>query len=264
MKKRLRKLMAQAQQLAERTVEYCCKHPVQVVGLILLSLLVFGAIIKLLLWIISLLNQAVTAVIAFFDRYFVIFLTVGLFIWWCMDRFSKKRQEDDERERIKREQERAWQTQEYERTKEATYQAGADVLFTISSVLQNLGIVPPRLKSDLFSPKRTISIEDGAFTYCQYLLQKSGENVDLPLIQATMQTKIDQALAANEITGVPIQHNYDGRFYSGFVVDAVRDSLGFVEIYAVFVNDAYCRWKQRQELNRITPPPVPDSRDIYY
>ena len=60
------------------------------------------------------------------------------------------------------------------------------------------------------------------------------------------------------------QHVYDGRVYSGFIIDDVKDGKGYIEVYAAFVNDTYCRYKLDQELGKDAPPPLADRRDLDY
>jgi len=264
MKNRLKKALARAKRYANQAVDYICKHPIKSTMLLLFPLFVLVIIIKLTLWIIRLASQAAAAIGAFFDVYFIPIVTICLVLWWFLDRYSKRRQESAAQKLQREEQERARQVQEYEATKEATYQTEAKVLFAVSQELSEAGIKPPTRLSNLYSPMRTIPKAGGAFTLCQYLLQKSNEVVNTEDIKTTLQTKIDQRLSAGDFPDIDPQHIYNGRVYSGFVVESIRDTTGFIEVYTVLTNDEYCRWKQDLNLRRDTLPPDPDRRDIRY
>ena len=128
-----------------------------------------------------------------------------------------------------------------------------------------LGIVPPATLSNIYSPRRTIPKANGTVNLSLFLLQKDREAVDADLLMHTLQVKIDQRLQAGEFPGIPEQHIYRGRVYSGFAVDMVRDSPGgFVEVYTALVDDAYCRYRQNRELNSYRLLPPVDRRDTDY
>lgn len=76
--------------------------------------------------------------------------------------------------------------------------------------------------------------------------------------------KVDQRLTAGEYPAIEVRHIYHGRAYSGFAVDSVRDSQGFIEVYTVLVDDAYCRYRQERDLMADLPALPVDRRDIDY
>ena len=150
-------------------------------------------------------------------------------------------------------------------TKEATYTAQAKIIFSIARELGPLGIVPPATLSNIYSPGRTIPVAKETVNLSLFLLQKDCETVDTDLLKHTLEMKIDQRLQAGEFPGIPEQHVYRGRVYSGLVVDRVRDSTGgFVEIYTAFVDDAYCQYRERRNLNSGILLPSVDRRDTDY
>lgn len=210
----------------------------------------------------------VTMVFNFLRRYYAQILfaafAICVFIAWLDKRKTQnidlKRKEQEVRER-----------QDYSdrleaaRTKDTTYTMQAKILFSVVRELGPLGIVPPATLSNIYSPGRIISKAGGTVNVSLYLLQKDCETVDTDLLKHTLQTKIDQRLQAGEFPGIPEQHVYRGRVYSGFVVDTVRDSLGgFVEVYTALVNDAYCRYLERRNLNSSILLPSVDRRDMDY
>lgn len=149
-------------------------------------------------------------------------------------------------------------------TKEATYTAQAKIIFSIARELGPLGIVPPATLSNIYSPGRTIPKANGTVSLSVFLLQKDRETVDTDLFKHTAQMKIDQRLQAGEFPDIPEHHMYQGHVYSGFVIDMVRDSEGYLEVYTALVNDAYCRYRQNRELNSYRLLPSVDRRDMDY
>ena len=194
---------------------------------------------------------AVTVVFNFLRRYYAQILfaafAICVFIAW---QDKRKTQNID----LKRKEQEIRERQDYSdrleaaRTKDTTYTMQAKILL-----------------SNIYSPGRIISKAGGTVNVSLYLLQKDCETVDTDLLKHTLQTKIDQRLQAGEFPGIPEQHVYRGRVYSGFVVDTVRDSLGgFVEVYTALVNDAYCRYLERRNLNSSILLPSVDRRDMDY
>lgn len=184
--------------------------------------------------------------------------------WWDDHKAKQQKFRQLEREEEEREEYRA--RMDYGSTKDATYIEEGKILFDVSKELGGLGIVPPMRLSNLYSPSRTIPKMNGAFFFCLFLLQKDREVVDTELIRHTLQTKIDQRLTAGEYPGVDAKYTYRGRTYSGFVIDRVRDDSGggFVEVYTVLVNNAYCRYKQDRALSGDAPSTFVDRRDVDY
>ncbi len=97
-----------------------------------------------------------------------------------------------------------------------------------------------------------------------FTLQKSGQTVDTEVLSITMQEKINKKLSAGELPGIRQDVTYNGRVYSGFIIDAVVDRPAFVEVYAVLTDENYCRFKMDCELNKSVPAPSVDRRDVDY
>lgn len=218
--------------------------------------------------LIGLVIKAVVAGFNFVRLYYahLIFAGFGIcaFVAWLDRRKANnieiERQEQDIRER------RSYSDRlEAARTKDATYTTQAKILFSVVRELGPLGIVPPATLSNIYSPGRTIPVAKGTVNLSLFLLQKDCESVDTDLIKHTLQTKIDQRLQAGEFPGIPEQHVYRGRVYSGLAVDQVRDSMGgFVEVYTALVDDAYCQHRERRNLNSGILLPSVDRRDTDY
>lgn len=197
-------------------------------------------------------------------QFFCVFLAFCFFVAWLdkrkADKIKMEREEQEMRER------RDYSDRlEAARTKDATYTTQAKILFSVVRELGPLGIVPPATLSNIYSPGRTIPVAKGTVNLNLFLLQKDCESVDTDLIKHTLQTKIDQRLQAGEFPGIPEQHVYRGRVYSGLAVDQVRDSMGgFVEVYTALVDDFYCQYRERRNLNSGILLPSVDRRDMDY
>lgn len=187
------------------------------------------------------------------------------FVEW-LDKHKEKRLEYRRREREEEEREEYLAQQEYTMSKDATYVEQGKIMYDVTREASGLGIVPPVRLSDLYSPCRTIPKMNGAFFLCQYLLQKNRAEIDTDRIKEVLQTKINQRLMIGDYPGIAAKYVYRGRVYSGMMVDKVIDGRdgGFVEVYTVLVNNAYCRWKQQQDLNRDIPAPSVNRQDIDY
>ena len=217
---------------------------------------------------IALIVMGVTVLFDFLRRYYaqLLFAAVAIcvFVAWLDKRRANnielERQEQEMRER------RDYSDRlEAAQTKEATYAEQGKMVFSVSRELGPLGIVTPATLSNIYSPGRMISKAGGTVNVSLFLLQKDCETVDADLLKHTMQTKIDQRLQAGEFPGIPEQHIYRGRVYSGMVVDMVRDSIGgFVEVYTALVDDSYCQYHERRELNSYRLLPSVDRRDVDY
>lgn len=192
---------------------------------------------------------------------------MGLLLWgfagW-LDEHKAKRLSFRQREMEERERREKIARMEYAATQDRTYTEQGKIIFTVARELGALGIIPPTRLSNIFSPSRTIAKEKGAFFLALFLLQKDRETVDVDLLRETLQMKIDQRLMAGDFPSIDAQHIYDGRVYSGFVVDYVRDSQGFVEVYTVLVDDAYCRYRQARDLMADLPARPTDLRDMEF
>lgn len=173
---------------------------------------------------------------------------------------ERKRKEAERLEQLKQEAIR-----ENARTADATYIKMAKVIYDVARDLGSAGIVPPRALSDIYSSgSRMISLQDGAVMLALFTLQKSGQAVDTEVLSITIQEKIDKKLSAGELPGINRDVTYNGRVYSGFIIDAVVDRPGFAEVYAVLTDENYCRFKADCELQKGVPGPSVDRRDTDY
>lgn len=218
--------------------------------------------------LIILIIKAITAGFNFVRLYYpqLIFaaFAVCVFVAWLDKRRADKISLEREAQEIR---ERQNYSDQYEaaRTKDATYVAGAKIVFPCARELGPLGIVPPATLTNIYSQGRTVPQMGGAVLLNVYLLQKDRETVDTDLLQHILQTKIDQLLADDRIPGVDEAYIYRGHSYSGFIIDRVRDSPGgFVEVYTAFVNDSYCEYRERRNLNSGILLPSVDRRDTDY
>ena len=186
--------------------------------------------------------------------------------WGWLDAHKERQLEYRRREREEEEREEYRTQQECMASKDLIYIEQGKILFDVTREVASLGIVPPMRLNNLYSPSRTIPKMNGAFFLCQYLLQKDLEFVDTERLKETLQMKINQRLIAGDYPGVEAKHLFRGRVYNGLMIDKVIDSResGFVEVYTVLVNNAYCRWKERQDLDRDAPAPSIDRRDADY
>lgn len=217
---------------------------------------------------IALIIMGITVVFDFLRRHYaqLIFaaFAICVFVAW-LDKRKADNVEIERKEQEMRERRDYSDRLEAAQTKEATYTEQGKVVFSVSRELGPLGIVPPATLSNIYSPGRSISKASGTVSLSLFLLQKDREIVDTDLVKHTLQTKIDQRLQAGEFPGIPEQHVYRGRVYSGMIVDQVRDSMGgFVEIYTVLVDDSYCQYRERRNLNSNILLPSTDRRDIDY
>lgn len=236
-------------------------HYIRAILTFLLPLIAVGMAIGLMI-------MGITALFGFFRQYYAQLIMAALIMWAFIAWWDKHKAEQIRLERESqdvREREVYTDRLEAARTKDATYTEQAKILFSVVRELGPLGIVPPATLSNIYSPGRTIPVAKGTVNLSLFLLQKDCESVDTDLIKHTLQTKIDQRLQAGEFPGIPEQHVYRGRVYSGLAVDQVRDSMGgFVEVYTVLVDDAYCRYCERRNLNSSILLPSVDRRDTDY
>lgn len=237
-------------------------------GRYILAILTFLPPIVLIALLVALIIKGIMAGVSFLYRYsaqliFAAF-AICVFIAW-LDKRKADKIEIESKEQEMRERRDYSDRLEAAQTQDATYTAGAKVLFPVSRELGPLGIVPPAKLSELYSPGRSVVKANGTVSLNLYLLQKDREVVETDLIMHTLQTKTDQRIQAGEFPGIPEQHVYRGRVYSGFVVDMVRDSMGgFIEVYTAFVDDNYCRYRENRELNKYRLLPSVDRRDTDY
>lgn len=233
---------------------------IQAVTVIVIPSAIIGLIIALIV-------KSVTVLFHFFRTYYPNIIFAGLIVWlffeW-LDNHADRKLKRQEKEREEEARTKYIARLDYEKTKEATYIEQGKIVFSVSRELGVLGIIPPTRLSNIYSPTRMIPKENHAFSLAQFLLSKDRDDVDTELLKQVFQTKIDQRLTAGEYPGIEPKHVYQGRVYSGLIVDLVRDSEGFVEIYTVLTNDAYCRYRQELELGWDTPAPTVDRRDVDY
>lgn len=184
-------------------------------------------------------------------------------IGYFMDkRAERKNAEEERRERLRQEAIR-----ENARTADATYTMMGKVVYKIACELGSPDIIPPTRLSAIYSPGRMVLKNNGAVQLGLYLLQKSGVvTIDEDSLADLMQTKVDQMLESEELPEIPQKIIYHGRAYSGFMIHKVRDSgnANFVEVYTVLTNESYLRYKLDGELDKDTPAPSVDRRDINY
>ena len=230
-----------------------------------LTFLVVPVVIALMIVLVAL---GISAVVGILRRHYAELIAAALGLWAFAAWWDKHKAEKIERESKKQELQKR---QEYAnrleaaQTETATYEAQAKVLFSVARELGALGIAPPATLSGIYSPRRMIPSANGTVRLSLFLLPKDRETVDTDLLKHIAQTKIDQRLQAGEFPGIPDQHVYRGRVYSGLTVDMVRDSPGgFVEVYTAFVDDAYCRYNENRELNKYRLLPSVDRRDTDY
>lgn len=177
-----------------------------------------------------------------------------------MNSYSEHKRAEAER----KERQRQEAIREKARTMDGTYKKMAKVVWEAARTLGPLGIVPPNRLEDIYSPGRMVSAWDGEVLFGLFLLQKPHNEVDTDLVKDTMQTKVDQGLTAGKFPDIPADLTYNGRVYSGFTVDAVKDSRGFVEMYTVLTDESYCQHKLSGDLEMDAPPPSVDRRDVDY
>lgn len=183
----------------------------------------------------------------------------SIFAYFLDRRAERKREEEERRERMRQEA-----IKEKARTMDITYRKMAKVVWNIARELGPLGIVPPNRLDEIYSPGRMISAKGGEVLLGLYLLQKSRDEVETDVLIYTMQTKADQKIVAGEFPEIPKEFIFQGRVYSGFSIDAVRDSRGFVEVYTVLTDESYCQYKLDNEIEKDAPSPSVDRRDIDY
>lgn len=102
---------------------------------------------------------------------------------------------------------------------------------------------------------------------CQYLMEKSQDDVDTVAVAETMQTKIDQKLRAREILEVPPEFTYNGRIYSGLLIHQVEEDINnpkMIVVWATLTNEAYLQYVEDIAMDREAPSPSVDRRDTRY
>jgi len=191
----------------------------------------------------------------------IVLVTICSVIGYFLDKHAERRRAEAERMELARQA----AIRENARTADATYTKMANMVYAVARDLGPVGIVPPRMLSDIYSTgSRMIPVQDGAVMLALFTLQKSGDSVDTDTLSFTMQEKVNKKLAAGEFPGIDRDKTYEGRVYSGFIIHAVVDRPGFVEVYAVLTDENYCRFKAECELSKNIPDPPVDRRDLDY
>lgn len=197
---------------------------------------------------------------AILNTMFCIFIIIIIFGCLLDERAKRKRVEAERLEQLRQEAIR-----ENARTADATYTKMAKVVYEIAHDLGPVGILPPHMLSDIYSTgERMIPMQEGAVMLGLFTLQKSGDTVDTDVLSFTMQEKINKKLTTGELPGIVCNIAYKNRVYSGFIIDAVVDRPGFVEVYTVLTDENYCRFKMECEQSKSVPALTVDRRDTDY
>lgn len=217
MKKKFSRALAAVKLWIGQTVEYCCQHPFQIAAWILFSLLVVGAIINLLLWIIGLMSQTVAAIGAFFDKHFVTLVTVGLGIWYLFFRKTGDKPP-------------AVSTSTNEVIMKHAKQGRSALLDHIFLVVESLAeqteIYSPKTKGELAYPdtKRCIHIEDDVAVFTVQL-HYAGE-IDPKEFSLKFKERFNdrmaQKLNSGELPGHPNPVFYDADNETHTAIQAIR------------------------------------------
>ncbi len=183
----------------------------------------------------------------------VVLVLVGSLIGYFLDKCAERKRAEAERLEL----ERQAAIREKASTQERIYQKMGKVVWVVARELGPLGVVPPNRLVDIYSPTRIIPKRGGEVLLGLYLLPKSREDVDTDLLTTTMQTKVDQKLAAGDFPDIDEK-------YDGLTIDSVKDSVGFVEVYTALVDEGYYRYLAERDLGKDTPPTSIDRRDVNY
>jgi len=183
----------------------------------------------------------------------IVLVTVCSIIGYFLDKCAERRRAEAERLELARQA----AIREKASTQERIYQKMGKVMWAVARELGHLGIVPPNRLGDIYSPTRIIPKRGGEVLLGLYLLTKSRDDVDTDLLTTTMQTKVNQKLAAGDFPDI------DGK-YDGLAIDRVKDSVGFVEVYTALADEGYYRYLAERDLDKDAPPPSIDRRDLDY
>ena len=195
-----------------------------------------------------LLGWVVDGIGAFLDRYAPTLFFAGLGIW-LVGSYQKHDMEA------------------YQKTEERTYRKVGKAVCSAAREMSSAGIVPPRRLSSIYAKVQTIPIMDGKGMLCQYLMEKSQDDVDTVAVAETMPTKIDQKLRAREILEVPPEFTYNGRIYSGLLIHQVEEDINnpkMIVVWATLTNEAYLQYVEDIAMDREAPSPSVDRRDTRY
>lgn len=214
-----------------------------------------------------LLGWVVDGIGNFLDRYGPTLFLAGLGIWLVGSYLSNRLKELRERRRIEAEEKQKQDMEAYQQTEEKTYRKVGKAVCLVAQEMSSAGIVPPRRLSSIYARVQTIPIMNGKGMLCQYLLEKSQDDIDTVAVAETMQTKIDQKLKAREILEVPAEFTHNGRTYSGLLIHRVEEDINnpkMLVVWATLVNEAYFQYMEDIAMDREAPPPSVDRRDIRY
>lgn len=185
--------------------------------------------------------------------FFIIVITFICIIGGIMNSYNERKREKDEQ----KERQRQETIREKAQAQDSIYEKMGKALWEIARGLGALGIVPPNRLGDIYAPGRIIPKMGGEVLLGLYLLQKSRDDVDTETLITTMQTKADQMFTAGDFLG------FDEK-YEGLAIVRVKDSVGFVEVYAALVDESYKRYKLNGDLDRDVPSSSIDRRDMDY
>ncbi len=200
MKNKFKNVLAVTKQRLMEAVEYCRTHPIKVIASILLPLLAVGVTIKLVLWIISLLNQAAAAIVAFVNKNLVPLVLVVSGIWWLSHRKGGEKppavNPPNEKVVLKH-------------AKQGLDALLDHILLVVESLAEQTEIYSPRTKGELAYPdkKRCIRIEDGV-AVVTVRLHYAGE-LDPVKFLGRFSDRMAQKLNAGELPGHPNPVFYD-------------------------------------------------------
>ncbi len=183
----------------------------------------------------------------------IVLVTFCSIIGYFLDRNAERKRAEAERLELARQA----AIREKASTQERIYQKMGKVVWAVARELGHLGIVPPNRLGDIYSPTRIIPKRGGEVLLGLYLLTKSRDDVNTDLLTTTMQTKADQKLAAGDFPDIDEK-------YDSLAIDSVKDSLGFVEVYTALADEGYYRYLAERDLDKDTPPPSIDRRDVDY
>ena len=214
-----------------------------------------------------LLGWVVDGIGAFLDRYAPTLFFAGLGIWLVGSYLNSRLKKLREKRRIEEEEKQKHDMEAYQKTEERTYRKVGKAVCSAAREMSSAGIVPPRRLSSIYAKVQTIPIMDGKGMLCQYLMEKSQDDVDTVAVAETMQTKIDQKLRAREILEVPPEFTYNGRVYSGLLIHQVEEDINnpkMIVVWATLTNEAYLQYVEDIAMDREAPSPSVDRRDTRY
>lgn len=213
------------------------------------------------------LGWVVDGIGAFLDRHGPTLFFAGLGLWLAGSYLDGRLKEFREKRRIDEEEKQKHDMEMYQKTEERTYRKVGKAVCSVAREMSSAGIVPPRRLSSIYARVQTIPIMGGKGMLCQYLLEKSQDDVDTVAVAETMQTKIDQKLRAREILEVPPEFTYNGRIYPGLLIHQVEEDINnpkMIVVWATLTNEAYLQYVEDISMDKEAPPTSVDRRDTRY